>query len=89
MQRAGYRHLLRKEEKMTIKSLSTLANGKQIIDLTGPQGNAFFLLGTAAKLAKEFGKDGEEIMARMKSGDYDNLVEVFDEEFGDYVDLYR
>jgi hypothetical protein len=57
--------------------------------LTGPQGNAFFLLGMAVKLAKQTGKNGEEIMARMQSGDYDNLVEIFDSEFGDYVDLYR
>ena len=26
---------------------------KQVIDLTGPDGNAFFLLGTAMKLCKE------------------------------------
>lgn len=74
---------------MAIKSAAALRGRKQIIDLTGPQGNAFFLLGTAAKLAKELGKDGEEIKARMKSGGYDNLVEVFDSEFGGYVDLYR
>jgi hypothetical protein len=84
-----YRHPLRKEEIMSIKSVAELAKGKQIIDLTGSQGNVFFLLGTASKLAKELGKDGEEIMSRMKSGDYDNLVGIFVEEFGDYVDLYR
>lgn len=74
---------------MAIKSATALARGKRIIDLTGPQGNAFFLLGTAAELARELGKNGEEIMALMKSGDYDNLVEVFDSEFGGLVDLYR
>jgi len=74
---------------MAIKSADKLKGKKQIIDLRGPQGNAFFLLGTATKLAKELGKDGEEICARMKAGDYEHLIEVFDDEFGDYVDLYR
>lgn len=74
---------------MSIKSATLLANRKQIINLNGPQGNAFFLLGIAAKLAKELGKDGDEIKERMTSDDYDNLVRIFDEEFGDYVDLYR
>ena len=74
---------------MAIKSAANLQGKKQIIDLTGPQGNAFFLLGTAADLAKQLGRNGEEIMDRMKLGDYDNLIEVFDSEFGDYVDLYR
>ena len=30
---------------------------KQVIDLTGPQGNAFYLLGTAMKLCKQIGLD--------------------------------
>ena len=60
-----------------------------VIDLTGPQGNAFALMGVAARYARQLGKDGNEIIARMKSGDYENLVAVFDEEFGDYVTLLR
>ena len=32
-----------------------------VIDLTGPQGNAFFLLGTANNLAKELGLSVESI----------------------------
>jgi hypothetical protein len=59
------------------------------IDLTGPQGNAFFLLGTASKLARQLGMNSEEILTEMKSGDYENLIEVFDNYFGDYVNLYR
>lgn len=74
---------------MAIKSAAKLQGKKQIIDLTGPQGNAFFLLGTAKNFADKLGKDSNEIVARMKSGNYDNLVEVFNDEFGDYVDLYR
>ena len=59
------------------------------IDLTGPQGNAFFLLGTAKKLANQLGLDGTEIMEEMKSGDYENLLQVFDKNFGSIVTLYR
>ncbi len=59
------------------------------IDLTGPQGNAFYLLGTAKNLAKQLGLNEVEIMEEMKSGDYENLVQVFDKNFGNIVTLYR
>jgi len=59
------------------------------IDLTGPQGNAFYLLGTARNLAKQLGLNGTEIMEEMKSGDYENLITVFDNYFGNIVTLYR
>ena len=59
------------------------------IDLTGPQGNAFFLLGTAKNLAKQLDLDGNEIMKEMMSGDYENLLQVFDENFGSIVTLYK
>ena len=59
------------------------------IDLTGPQGNAFYLLGTAKNLASQLGLDGNQIMEEMKSGDYENLLQVFDKNFGSIVTLYR
>jgi len=59
------------------------------IDLTGPQGNAFFLLGTAKKLANQLGLDDRMILTQMKNGDYENLVNTFDKYFGDFVTLYR
>jgi uncharacterized protein YbaP (TraB family) len=59
------------------------------IDLTGPQGNAFYLLGTANNLAKQLGLNGKEIMEDMKSSDYENLITIFDKHFGDFVTLYR
>ena len=59
------------------------------IDLTGPQGNAFFLLGTAKKLANQLGLDSDEILNEMKSGDYENLIQVFDKNFGSFVTLYK
>ena len=59
------------------------------IDLTGPQGNAFYLLGTANNLAKQLGLNGKEIVEEMKSSDYENLLQVFDNYFGNIVTLYR
>jgi alanine-alpha-ketoisovalerate/valine-pyruvate aminotransferase len=62
------------------------------IDLTGPQGNAFFLLGTASKLGRQLGWDSDDIqilLRQMKQGDYENLVNTFDKYFGDFVTLYR
>ena len=59
------------------------------IDLTGPQGNAYFLLGTAMKLARQLGLPSEAILEDMKSADYEHLVDVFDKHFGEYVILYR
>ena len=59
------------------------------IDLTGPDGNAFVLIGTAAKLARQIGLDSKAIQAEMMKGDYENLVNVFDKHFGHFVTLYR
>ena len=60
-----------------------------VIDLTGPEGNAFSLMARASDFAKQLGFDAEEIIEEMKSGDYENLVSVFDKYFGDYVVLER
>jgi hypothetical protein len=59
------------------------------IDLTGPQGNVFFLIGTARNLAKQLGLDSASIQKEMMSGDYENAVNVFDKNFGSFVTLYR
>jgi cytoskeletal protein RodZ len=59
------------------------------IDLTGKQGNAFYLLGLASKYAKQLDLNPSEVIAEMQSSDYENLIEVFDNYFGDFVNLYR
>jgi hypothetical protein len=59
------------------------------IDLTGPDGNAFVLLGYAKRLGRELGLDVAQIQSEMMSGDYENLVNVFDKNFGEFVTLYR
>lgn len=72
---------------MTIKRKTGMET--PVIDLTGPEGNAFCLLAYARRWGKELGKDTARIHKEMTSGDYEHLVEVFDREFGEYCDLLR
>jgi len=51
------------------------------IDLSGPDGNAFALLGYARQYAKELSLDSEKIQFDMMSGDYANVVAVFERNF--------
>jgi hypothetical protein len=64
------------------------SNGIEI-DLTGPQGNAFYILGVAKSLCKQLDFNESFVLNEMKSGDYDNLIEVFDKYFGSVVTMYR
>ena len=60
-----------------------------VIDLTGPDGNVFVLMGYARRFARDLGLDGNEIISEMQSSDYENAVEVFDNYFGSFVILLR
>jgi len=69
-----------------------VANPEIVIDLTGPEGNAFALMGYATNFARQIGYTPEaieELMREMRSGDYEHLVKVFDDHFGDFVVLER
>ena len=59
------------------------------IDLSGPDGNAFVLMGYANNLAKQMDLDRKAIVNDMMSGDYDHLLEVFENNFGMVVRLKR
>ena len=72
-----------------IKNKSELKDRPLEIDLTGPQGNAFCLMATAQQLAKQLELNSDKIIEEMKASDYNNLVEVFDKYFGEYVTLYK
>lgn len=75
---------------MTIRNRAKLEERGIEIDCSGPNGNAFAIMGLAQRLAKELGRDDcDGIIKEMMSGDYDNLVDVMDREFGDYVTIYR
>ena len=71
-----------------IKDKSEMSKNIEI-DLNGPQGNAFALMGYARGYAKQLGLDGDKIIEDMMSGDYDHLVDVMDENFGEFITLYR
>ena len=61
---------------------------ERIIDLDGPDGNAFNLLAIASKLLRQhenFNLDDRSqslILAEMKSNDYTHLVKTFNQYFG-------
>ena len=55
------------------------------VDLSGPQGNAFALMGIAKQLAEVKGLDSKVIIEEMTTGDYDHLLSVFENYFGNDV----
>jgi len=65
--------------------------GPIVIDLTGPDGNAYALMAYAKKFATQLGwKDkGAALINEMMEDDYEHLLEVFDNAFGDFVILER
>ena len=61
----------------------------RVIDLKGPSGNAFALMGYAVDLLRQLDRRDEVHAMRtdMMSGDYNNLLRIFEENFSDYVEL--
>jgi hypothetical protein len=72
---------------MIVKKQKT--KGKIKIDLTGPDGNAFMLIGMASRWAKQMGLNASKISAEMMSGDYEHLLSVLEKHFGDHIIMYR
>ena len=82
----------KKVEQRTMTIKTKKPSHKIEIDITGPQGNAFCLLGYAANYGKQLGyskKKIEAMEADMKSKDYEHLIQVFDKHFGKVIDLVR
>lgn len=66
--------------------------GPIIIDLTGPDGNAFVLMGMAKRFGRQLGWDSgkcQDLINEMMEGDYEHLLQVFDNAFGEFVILER
>ena len=62
------------------------------IDLNGPEGNAYVLMGYARRLGKQLGFSNnkiEGIIKVMMLTNYEGLLHTFDLYFGDYVIMYR
>ena len=77
-----------------IKSNKTRPQGPTPIevDLTGPKGNAYYLLSLADNHGSQLGYDDkrrERIQMHMKMVDYECLLQAFDKEFGTLVTLWR
>lgn len=66
-------------------------NEKPLIDLSGPQGNAFYLMGVVLNTFHRSGAPelGESIVEEMQKGDYEHLLKTFDLYLGDHFDIVR
>ena len=66
-----------------------MSSSGRVIDLQGPQGNAFALMAYADDFLRQMGRRHEFNAMRtdMMSGDYNNLIRIFEENFGEYVTL--
>lgn len=77
---------------MAIKSAKELESRGIEIDLTGPGGNVFYLIGKAMSLGKSLRMTRAEVNGikdEMMSGDYEHAINTFDKNFGHFVTLYR
>ena len=61
----------------------------RVIDLQGPQGNAFALMAYAEDFLRQMGRRHEfnAMRSEMMSGDYNKLIGIFEKNFGEYVTL--
>ena len=75
---------------MTIRKKQS-KKGKIVIDLTGPQGNAYYLLAVVQKTFDRSGASdlGKEICKEMMQGDYEHLIKTFDLYLGGHFILER
>ena len=61
----------------------------RVIDLQGPQGNAFALMAYAEDFLRQMGRRHEfnALRTEMMSGDYNKLIGILEKNFGEYVTL--
>jgi len=70
---------------MSVKRSDPVAS--RIINIDGPAGNAWNLMGVASNLANHLGMNFGPIREEMMSGNYINLIKTFDKYFGDIITL--
>lgn len=58
-----------------------------VINLDGPEGNVFFLIGVARKACRTLGLDTDKVIEEMTAGDYIGALKVFESNFGKYYVL--
>ena len=66
-----------------------IAPRKPTLDLDGPDGNVFQILGMAKSLCNRLGWDYDKFDAEVKffADSYEDVIGLFDSWFGDYCDL--
>ena len=75
-----------------IKNIEEKIDVRPEINLLGPEGNAFVLMGYADQWSRQMGFKSEKkdaIIKDMMSGDYEHLLSVLEEHFGEHVIFYR
>ena len=63
--------------------IKSTKNRKPVINIDGPEGNAFVLMGKATWFAKQLGLNRKQIVTEMTSGDYLHLLRTFEKYFGE------
>lgn len=75
---------------MNVAILQLTTPSQLVVDLRGPEGNAYMLIGLAERLGKTLGfspDEREDIQIRLKSKDYNHLVHVMEHYFGHCVNF--
>lgn len=72
-----------------IVSREKYGNRKPVIDLSGPDGNAFVLMAYAERWSRQLDIEPGLVSKEMQEGDYEHLLEVFEKYFGKFCILVR
>ena len=62
---------------------------KITIDLSGPQGEATYLLITAKDLSEKLGLNWDSIYKEIENKDYNNLIEVMEKHFNNNLTFIK
>lgn len=72
-----------------IVSRESYRSQKPVIDLSGPEGNAFVLMAYAERWSRQLDIEPGIVSKEMREDDYEHLLEVFEKYFGSYCILVR
>lgn len=62
-------------------------NTRPRVDLSGPEGNAFFIISYSKKWCKDLNLDFSNIFGHWRKMHYDEIVALFCHYFSDYADI--
>jgi hypothetical protein len=81
--------LIKKNHKNKTMIQAKPQNFKITIDLSGQEGNAFYIIAVARRLANDLKINFDPIHKEMIGGNYDNLIKTLDKHFGEHILIYR